>query len=95
MVADIQRIVAKAFKVTPNAIVGPCRLSEITKPRHLAMALAKRMTDESFPSLAFYFNRKDHTTVLHACRKAENIWSDKLDELEARVRRSVFKEAAE
>lgn len=92
-VAEIQRVVARAFQVPCRIINSPSRLQGATRPRFVAMALARKLTRASLPALARAFNRKDHTTVLNGIRQAHAKWPDRIAELEAQI--VGMKEAAE
>jgi len=50
-------------------LLSPRRTRTITRPRQIAMALAKELTTHSLPEIGDAFGGRDHTTVLHACRK--------------------------
>jgi len=65
----IQKTVAEYYKVRVSDIISAKRDKKITLPRHIAMALAKELTSHSLPSIGDAFGGRDHTTVLHACRK--------------------------
>jgi len=63
--------VSRRFGVEPGEIRGKCRSREIVVPRQVAMYLTRTLTDTSLPAIGRAFGGKDHTTVLHACRKTE------------------------
>ncbi|MCU0961494.1 MAG: DnaA/Hda family protein [Pirellulaceae bacterium] len=63
--------VARYFAVTTQQLRGPSRRSQIVRARGVAMLLARRLTGESLHTIGKYFGDRDHTTVLHACRKTE------------------------
>jgi chromosomal replication initiator protein len=65
----IQKIVAEYYKVRVSDIISAKRDKKITLPRHIAMSLSKELTSHSLPSIGDAFGGRDHTTVLHACRK--------------------------
>ena len=65
----IQKTVAEYYKVRVSDIVSAKRDKKITLPRHIAMALSKELTSHSLPSIGDAFGGRDHTTVLHACKK--------------------------
>jgi len=97
-VVDARKIieeVAKRFSIDPADIRGKCRNKEIVLPRQLAMYLTRTLTDTSLPAIGRAYGGKDHTTVLHACRKIEEkIASDRafaglVEELSRRLRGSV------
>ena len=68
-VDNIQRTVAQYFKVRVNDLTSKKRSRSIARPRHIAMALAKDLTNHSLPEIGDAFGGRDHTTVLYACRK--------------------------
>lgn len=63
--------VAKYFAVTTQQLRGPSRRSQVVRARGVAMLLARRLTGASLHTTGKYFGDRDHTTVLHACRKIE------------------------
>ena len=67
---DIARAVAKRFGVTVRDLRSPSRRSTVAGPRHLAMYLARALTDESFVSVGRYFGKRDPATVREACKSA-------------------------
>lgn len=69
-VSGIVERTAIAFGVTVKEVLGPSRLRGVMRPRQVAMFLAREITGLSLPRLGAAFGR-DHTTVLHACRKVE------------------------
>lgn len=72
-VDDILRIVAKHYNVTRADILSQRRTANVVKPRQIAMYLAKMLTLRSLPEIGRRFGGRDHTTVLHAVRKIENL----------------------
>jgi chromosomal replication initiator protein len=68
-VANIQKTVAEYYKIRISDLHSKRRNRSITRPRQLAMALAKELTTHSLPEIGEAFGGRDHTTVLHACRK--------------------------
>ena len=68
-VENIQRTVAQYFKIRVIDITSKKRSRSITRPRHIAMTLAKELTNHSLPEIGDAFGGRDHTTVLYACRK--------------------------
>lgn len=77
---NIQRTVAEYYKMRLTDLLGKKRTRSIARPRQLAMALAKELTNHSLPEIGQGFGGRDHTTVLHACRKVKE-----LRETDARV----------
>jgi chromosomal replication initiator protein len=74
-IEDIQRVVAKHYNVSRQELVSNRRTRVIVKPRQIAMYLAKTLTPRSFPEIGRRFGGRDHTTVLHAVRKIEDLIS--------------------
>jgi chromosomal replication initiator protein len=72
-IEDIQRIVARHYNVSRQELVSNRRTRVIVKPRQIAMYLAKTLTPRSFPEIGRRFGGRDHTTVLHAVRKIEDL----------------------
>lgn len=70
-VENIQKTVAEYYKIRVTDILSNKRTRSITRPRQIAMALAKELTNHSLPEIGEFFGGRDHTTVLHACRKVE------------------------
>ena len=68
-VDNIQKTVAEYYKIRVADLLSPRRTRSITRPRQIAMALAKELTNHSLPEIGASFGGRDHTTVLHACRK--------------------------
>jgi chromosomal replication initiator protein len=72
-IEDIQRVVAKHYNVSRQELVSNRRTRVIVKPRQIAMYLSKALTPRSFPEIGRRFGGRDHTTVLHAVRKIEEL----------------------
>ncbi len=72
-VENIQKTVAEYYKIRVTDILSSKRTRSITRPRQIAMALAKELTNHSLPEIGEFFGGRDHTTVLHACRKVEEL----------------------
>lgn len=70
---NIQKIVADYFKVSVSDLMSSRRTRSITRPRQMAMALSKQLTRHSLPEIGKDFGGRDHTTVLHACRKINEL----------------------
>ena len=68
-VENIQRIVADYYKIKVSEMYSKKRTRTVARPRQVAMALAKELTHLSLPDIGDAFGGRDHTTVLHACRK--------------------------
>ncbi|MBX3567409.1 MAG: chromosomal replication initiator protein DnaA [Rhizobiaceae bacterium] len=72
-IEDIQRIVSRHYNVSKTELLSNRRTRTIVKPRQIAMYLAKVMTPRSLPEIGRRFGGRDHTTVLHAVRKIEDL----------------------
>jgi chromosomal replication initiator protein len=68
---QIQEAVAAKLGLSPDDILSPSRTAPVARARQLAMYLTRELTDLSLPAIAQVFNRRDHTTVLHAIRRVE------------------------
>ncbi len=68
---NIQKVVAEYFKLRTSDLLSQRRSRSIARPRQVAMALAKELTRHSLPEIGEAFGGRDHTTVLHACRRIE------------------------
>ncbi len=66
---NIQRTVAEYYKIKVSDLLSKRRTRSVTRPRQVAMALAKELTNHSLPEIGEAFGGRDHTTVLHACKK--------------------------
>jgi chromosomal replication initiator protein len=80
-VENIQKTVADYYKIRVADLLSERRSRSVARPRQLAMTLAKELTNHSLPEIGDAFGGRDHTTVLHACRKIHQ-----LREQENRVR---------
>ena len=76
---NIQRTTAEYFNIKIGDLLSKRRNRSIARPRQLAMALAKELTNHSLPEIGDAFGGRDHTTVLHACRKVVELRSTYLD----------------
>ena len=75
-IENIQRTVADYYKITINELLSNSRLRVLSRPRQIAMALTKELTALSLPEIGDAFGGRDHTTVLHACRKVRELQND-------------------
>ncbi|MDG0995539.1 MAG: chromosomal replication initiator protein DnaA [Gammaproteobacteria bacterium] len=66
---NIQKTVAEYYKIRIADLLSARRSRSITRPRQLAMSLSKELTSHSLPEIGDAFGGRDHTTVLHACKK--------------------------
>lgn len=81
-IENIQRTVAEYYKLKVADLLAKRRSRSIARPRQMAMALAKELTNHSLPEIGDSFGGRDHTTVLHACRKVKELLATSLDILE-------------
>ena len=72
-IEDIQRVVARQYNVSRADLLPSRRTANVVRPRQVAMYLAKTLTLRSLPEIGRRFGGRDHTTVLHAVRKIENL----------------------
>ena len=70
---NIQKTVAEYYNIKLSDLLSKRRSRSITRPRQLAMALTKELTNHSLPEIGESFNGRDHTTVLHACSKIKEL----------------------
>jgi chromosomal replication initiator protein len=68
---QVQEAVAARLGLSVETILSPSRTAPVARARQLAMYLTRELTDLSLPAIADAFNRRDHTTVMHAIRKVE------------------------
>jgi chromosomal replication initiator protein len=73
---NIQKTVAEYYKVRIADLHSSRRSRSITRPRQIAMALAKELTRHSLPEIGDAFGGRDHTTVIHAVRKVQQLRGD-------------------
>lgn len=101
MVADIQRAVCAEFNVTMDDIMSARRGAQIARPRQVAMYLSKLFTPLSLPQIGAKFGSRDHSTVIHACRRIEEIcdkdaaFRAKVDATARRLNRFLDRERAD
>lgn len=70
---NIQKTVVEYFKIRISDLLSKSRRRSVTRPRQIAMSLAKELTTHSLPEIGDAFGGRDHTTVLHACRKIKSL----------------------
>ena len=73
--AEVQKKVAAHYSIKLNDMVSHRRAREVARPRQVAMYLAKQLTSRSLPEIGKRFGDRDHTTVLHAVRRIEELRS--------------------
>lgn len=72
-IENIQKTVANFYKIRVADLLSARRSRSITRPRQVAMALSKELTDRSLPEIGDAFGGRDHTTILHGCRKVKQL----------------------
>ncbi|MDY0006856.1 MAG: chromosomal replication initiator protein DnaA [Spongiibacteraceae bacterium] len=72
-IENIQKTVAEYYKIRVADLLSKRRSRSVARPRQLAMALAKELTSHSLPEIGDAFGGRDHTTVIHACRKIQEL----------------------
>ena len=72
-IENIQKTVAEYYKVKVADLLSKRRSRSIARPRQMAMALSKELTNHSLPEIGDHFGGRDHTTVIHACRKVKDL----------------------
>jgi chromosomal replication initiator protein len=70
---NIQKTVAEYYKIRMSDMLSKRRSRSIARPRQVAMALARELTNHSLPEIGDAFGGRDHTTVLHACDRVKNL----------------------
>lgn len=76
---NIQRVVAEYYKIKVSDLLSKRRNRSVARPRQVAMTLAKELTNHSLPEIGDSFGGRDHTTVLHACRKIKDLREESAD----------------
>lgn len=76
---NIQRIVAEYYKIKVADLLSKRRSRSVARPRQVAMALSKELTNHSLPEIGNAFGGRDHTTVLHGCRKIKELRENSAD----------------
>lgn len=76
---NIQKTVAEYYKIKLADILSKRRSRSVARPRQIAMALSKELTNHSLPEIGDAFGGRDHTTVLHACRKVAQLKEESHD----------------
>ncbi len=72
-IESVQKTVADYFRVRVSDLVSKRRSRSIVRPRQIAMALARELTNHSFPEIGTAFGDRDHTTVIYACRQVDKL----------------------
>ncbi|MCU7798754.1 MAG: chromosomal replication initiator protein DnaA [gamma proteobacterium symbiont of Lucinoma myriamae] len=77
-IENIQKIVAEYYKIRVADLHSKRRTRSVARPRQIAMSLAKHLTSHSLPEIGDAFGGRDHTTVLYACRKIQELRSEEV-----------------
>lgn len=72
-IENIQKTVAEYYKIKVSDLLSKRRNRSVARPRQMAMALSKELTNRSLPEIGDAFSGRDHTTVIHACRKIKEL----------------------
>jgi len=72
-IENIQKTVVEYYKIRLNEMLAEGRSRSLARPRQIAMALTKELTNHSLPEIGKAFGGRDHTTVLHACRRIKEL----------------------
>ena len=72
-IENIQKTVADYYKLRVSDLLSKRRSRSIARPRQVAMALAKELTTHSLPEIGDAFGGRDHTTVMHACKRVREL----------------------
>ena len=70
-IEKIQKHIAEHFRIKMSDLLGAKRNRSIAIPRRIAMFLSRELTNHSFPEIGAFFGNKDHSTVIHACKKVQ------------------------
>jgi len=81
-IENIQRVVAEYYNIRVSDLHSKRRSRSITRPRQVAMAISKELTKNSLPEIGDLFGGRDHTTVIHACKKVEELKSTDIKMME-------------
>jgi chromosomal replication initiator protein len=82
-IGQIKAAACRHFGLTPQELLSTSRTVRVTWPRQVAMYLARELTDESLPAIGRQFGGRDHTTVMHACRRTASRIADDSSSREA------------
>lgn len=78
-IQSIQKEVARHYNINVSDILSKRRNRSVARPRQVAMALSKDLTKKSLPEIGDYFGGRDHSTVIHACKKIKELRLEKTD----------------
>lgn len=74
---EVQNVICSYFGISKADLIGNKRSAALVYPRQIAMYLCRELTDESLSNIGKHFGGRDHTTVLHACKKVEKMMKEK------------------
>ncbi|HFC92907.1 MAG TPA: chromosomal replication initiator protein DnaA [Leucothrix mucor] len=72
-IESIKKTVAQHYNIRVSDLNSPRRTRSIARPRQIAMSLAKELTNHSYPEIGENFGGRDHTTIMHACKKVKEL----------------------
>jgi chromosomal replication initiator protein len=72
-ITHIKEEIADLYHLKRHDLEGSSRKKEIAQARHIAIYLAREMTNSSFPSIGKHFGNRDHTTIMHSCMKVKTL----------------------
>jgi chromosomal replication initiator protein len=72
-IENIQKVVAEYYRIPLRELTGKKRNRSYARPRQVAMALSRELTAHSYPEIGHAFDGRDHSTVIHACEKIEDL----------------------
>jgi chromosomal replication initiator protein len=78
-IENIQKTVSEYYNIKLSDLLSKRRNRSITRPRQIAMALSKELTNHSLPEIGEAFGGRDHTTVIHACEKTKELIQTNLE----------------
>lgn len=70
--SEINQTVAEHYGISVEELCGPCKAQQFVRPRQMAMKLGRDVTDKSLTQIAFALGRRDHATVIHGVKQAQN-----------------------
>jgi hypothetical protein len=76
-IEDIKRVIIARWNISLDELNSGARPRRIARPRQVAMYLSRKMTSRSLPDIGRRFGGRDHTTVLHACRRIEALMAER------------------
>ena len=71
-ISHVIKYISREFKISERQLIGKGRTMEVAIARQIAMYLCREYTSSSLTNIGLYFGKRDHSTVIHACRNIEN-----------------------